>query len=134
MHLFKKIPGTGRQKLRVSGKSYVYFWKDIIIVILDPVKKTENFPAHYNTNDYMLLRIISVLFMPYKSEAKSLLFNLGQKKPIQYNGEVEDSNENYFILRIADHVQFYTFNNNVDKGPAQKSSNILVLGFSQDPK
>ena len=32
-----------------------------------------------------------------------------------YNGEIEDSNSNYFVLRLADHAQFYAFNNKTDK-------------------
>ena len=32
-----------------------------------------------------------------------------------YNGEIEDANSNYFVLRLADHAQFYAFNNKTDK-------------------
>ena len=32
-----------------------------------------------------------------------------------YNGEIEDSNSNYFVLRLADHAQFFAFNNKTDK-------------------
>lgn len=48
-------------------------------------------------------------------EARSLIYNLEYREPILYNGEIEDSNQNYFTIRLADHVQFYTFNNKTDK-------------------
>ena len=52
------------------------------------------------------------------SEARSLIYNLEYREPILYNGEIEDSNQNYFTIRLADHVQFYTFNNKTDKARA----------------
>ena len=55
------------------------------------------------------------------SEARSLIYNLEYREPILYNGEIEDSNQNYFTIRLADHVQFYTFNNKTDKARAVTS-------------
>ena len=55
------------------------------------------------------------------SEARSLIYNLEYREPILYNGEIEDSNQNYFTIRLADHVQFYTFNNKTDKAWAVRS-------------
>ena len=60
-------------------------------------------------------------------EAKSLIYNLdNNSEPVMYNGEIEDSNSNYFVLRLADHAQFYAFNNKTDK--VQK---VVVLVFTQ---
>ena len=56
------------------------------------------------------------LFNPFSSEAKSLIYNLdNNSEPVMYNGEIEDSNSNYFVLRLADHAQFFAFNNKTDK-------------------
>ena len=53
---------------------------------------------------------------PIFSEAKSLIYNLdNNSEPVMYNGEIEDANSNYFVLRLADHAQFYAFNNKTDK-------------------
>ena len=60
----------------------------------------------------MILMYYNVIFR----EAKSLIYNLdNNSEPVMYNGEIEDSNSNYFVLRLADHAQFYAFNNKTDK-------------------
>ena len=62
------------------------------------------------------------------SEARSLIYNLEYREPILYNGEIEDSNQNYFTIRLADHVQFYTFNNKTDKARAVTSLGEVPRG------
>ena len=75
------------------------------------------------------------------SEARSLIYNLEYREPILYNGEIEDSNQNYFTIRLADHVQFYTFNNKTDKawavilleshyfGPLENVTHVMDQNF-----
>ena len=72
------------------------------------------------------------------SEARSLIYNLEYREPILYNGEIEDSNQNYFTIRLADHVQFYTFNNKTDKawavtslGEVPRDSICMKIHFPQ---
>ena len=63
-------------------------------------------------------------------EAKSLIYNLdNNSEPVMYNGEIEDSNSNYFVLRLADHAQFYAFNNKTDKVMSKVAAFQLNLCF-----
>ena len=59
---------------------------------------------------------VEVSLIVFLREAKSLIYNLdNNSEPVMYNGEIEDTNSNYFVLRLADHAQFYAFNNKTDK-------------------
>ena len=46
------------------------------------------------------------------------MFTLGQGDPVALKGEIEHSSSNYFCLRVADHVQFYTYTDNINRHPA----------------
>ena len=46
-----------------------------------------------------------------------MVISLGKTDPLFLNGEIEDTSSNYFCLRIADHVQFYTYTDNVQRKP-----------------
>ena len=96
-----------KRKIFASSLTYRVTWKDSPVGVLHWLQKWFLTGKRF---------CVSSTIKHNFREAKSLIYNLdNNSEPVMYNGEIEDSNSNYFVLRLADHAQFYAFNNKTDK-------------------